>query len=106
MVRIPGFHPGGPGSIPGVGSYIFFSTLFFFLLFTGSLSVLLLPCKEGADPEKGKTELQTLIQQQGLVGLGGISIVSVVKEKPITRKQYEEAASFWPTHFHEDKRFV
>ena len=21
MVRIPGFHPGGPGSIPGVGSY-------------------------------------------------------------------------------------
>ena len=25
MVRIPGFHPGGPGSIPGVGSeYTFF----------------------------------------------------------------------------------
>ena len=24
VVRIPGFHPGGPGSIPGVGSYIFF----------------------------------------------------------------------------------
>ena len=21
MVRIPGFHPGGPGSIPGVGTY-------------------------------------------------------------------------------------
>ena len=28
VVRIPGFHPGGPGSIPGVGSYFFF---FFFL---------------------------------------------------------------------------
>ena len=27
VVRIPGFHPGGPGSIPGVGSYLFF---FFF----------------------------------------------------------------------------
>ena len=29
VVRIPGFHPGGPGSIPGVGSYLF---LFFFLV--------------------------------------------------------------------------
>ena len=25
VVRIPGFHPGGPGSIPGMGSYLFFS---------------------------------------------------------------------------------
>ena len=23
MARIPGFHPGGPGSIPGVGEYFF-----------------------------------------------------------------------------------
>ena len=23
MARIPGFHPGGPGSIPGVGENIF-----------------------------------------------------------------------------------
>ena len=25
MVRIPGFHPGDPGSIPGRGNYFFFS---------------------------------------------------------------------------------
>ena len=25
VVRIPGFHPGGPGSIPGMGSFIFTS---------------------------------------------------------------------------------
>ena len=24
VVRIPGFHPGGPGSIPGIGKRIFF----------------------------------------------------------------------------------
>ena len=24
VVRIPGFHPGGPGSIPGVGMRLFF----------------------------------------------------------------------------------
>ena len=24
MARIPGFHPGGPGSIPGVGEHFFF----------------------------------------------------------------------------------
>ena len=23
VVRIPGFHPGGPGSIPGMGSFCF-----------------------------------------------------------------------------------
>ena len=33
VVRIPGFHPGGPGSIPGMGTFFF---LFFFLfLLTG-----------------------------------------------------------------------
>ena len=25
VVRIPGFHPGGPGSIPGVGTLLFFN---------------------------------------------------------------------------------
>ena len=42
MARIPGFHPGGPGSIPGVGDIFFhvhigilkkkFFTVFFFRL--------------------------------------------------------------------------
>ena len=31
MARIPGFHPGGPGSIPGVGGEpFFFRTISFF----------------------------------------------------------------------------
>ena len=29
-VRIPGFHPGGPGSTPGMGTQYFFSFLFHF----------------------------------------------------------------------------
>ena len=28
VVRIPGFHPGGPGSIPGIGKYITFFLIF------------------------------------------------------------------------------
>ena len=27
-VRIPGFHPGGPGSTPGMGTYDFFVIFF------------------------------------------------------------------------------
>ena len=37
-VRISGFHPGGPGSIPGVGTYIFFYSGLILLSFL--LSVL------------------------------------------------------------------
>ena len=29
VVRIPGFHPGGPGSIPGVGIFVFTSKNWF-----------------------------------------------------------------------------
>jgi hypothetical protein len=65
----------------------------------------LLPCKKGEDPEQGKVDIQTsLIQGHELAGIGEIFITSVAKEKPITRKQYEEANSYWPTQFHEDKR--
>ena len=72
---------------------------------TAQLAVLLLPCKNDADPEEQKAKiLASLIQDHGLTGLGEISLVSVAKQKPITRKQYEEAATYWPTHFHEDKR--
>ena len=38
MVRIPGFHPGGPGSIPGVGS-----NFFFFFLITQFYSIIYFP---------------------------------------------------------------
>ena len=35
-VRIPGFHPGGPGSTPGMGTlYLFFLNMYFFY-FTNS----------------------------------------------------------------------
>ena len=112
VVRIPGFHPGGPGSIPGVGSYSFFFfhiVASFMLLFScyaiGQLVVLLLPCKKHTDREQGKIDIQTsLIQAHELVGTGEIFITPVAKKKPITRKQYEEANSYWPAHFHEDKR--
>ena len=70
------------------------------------LAVLLLPCKTDVDPEQGKADIQTsLIQAHELVGIGEIFVTSVAKQKPITRKQYEEANSYWPTQFHEDKRY-
>ena len=31
VVRIPGFHPGGPGSIPGLGNLTFFGDMNLFL---------------------------------------------------------------------------
>ena len=30
MVRIPGFHPGGPGSIPGCGIFVIIFNLMYF----------------------------------------------------------------------------
>ena len=27
-VRIPGFHPGGPGSIPGLGAFFYYFTTY------------------------------------------------------------------------------
>ena len=73
------------------------------LFFIGKLSILLLPCNS----EQDKADLQTsLIQRHALVGIGDVSIVTVANDKPITRKQHEEASSFWPTNFHEDKRCI
>ena len=34
VVRIPGFHPGGPGSIPGVGSNFFFFPIIIIIIFS------------------------------------------------------------------------
>ena len=41
VVRISGFHPDGPGSIPGVGTYHFFSSSspFFFSPYQSHMSV-------------------------------------------------------------------
>ena len=66
----------------------------------------MVPCKENIDPAEEKAKIQTsIIQSHGLVGVGDISLTSVAKRKPITRKQYEEASTYWPTHFHENKRY-
>ena len=37
VARIPGFHPGGPGSIPGMGNAFLSYTFYFILLFHESL---------------------------------------------------------------------
>ena len=42
VVRIPGFHPGGPGSIPGVGSNFFSPSLFIFFFYYNSTIYFLL----------------------------------------------------------------
>ena len=43
VVRIPGFHPGGPGSIPGTGTIFFFIDdlflVFFFFLIANQIAV-------------------------------------------------------------------
>ncbi len=39
-----------------------------------------------------------------MTGLGSLSTVQVCRDKPITRAQFEAAAKYWPTNFHEDKR--
>ena len=49
VVRIPGFHPGGPGAIPGVGICVFF---FPFLLFLFFLHFFLRPERHGNIKEK------------------------------------------------------
>ena len=40
VVRIPGFHPGGPGSNPGVGSLSFFFFFFQQLVLLASLKAV------------------------------------------------------------------
>jgi hypothetical protein len=40
VVRIPAFHAGGPGSIPGVGKFFFFlNSLFCFSCITGKMRI-------------------------------------------------------------------
>lgn len=47
-------------------------------------------------------ELQLRID---FTGLGPLSIKQVCRNKPITRAQFESATKYWPTNFHENKRF-
>ena len=45
MVRIPGFHPGGPGSNPGVGSQLFFFPFLQQLVLIASLEAFFMNLK-------------------------------------------------------------
>jgi tRNA-specific adenosine deaminase 3 len=36
-------------------------------------------------------------------GMNELKVVTVPKNPPLTRSQYEECKNFWPTNFHEDK---
>ena len=92
VVRISGFHPDGPGSIPGVGSYFFFflSPFFCFFSFSPGDDLYILVTTNKLELSRDLTEFLP---------------VKVPRHKPTTRAQYEAAKALWPTKFHEDKRF-
>ena len=48
----------------------------------------------------------SLQQNQKIIGIGKLHMVKVPRWKPITRKQFNAAIKYWPTHFHEDKRYT
>ena len=100
VARIRGFHPRGPGSIPGMGVFccIFFQlqTLPPYLL--GQLQILL-------TPSGNETNVDDLLQRYKDI-LTNFKSVLVPKLKPITRKQYEDSCKHWPVNFHENKMSV
>ncbi|KAJ7313058.1 hypothetical protein JRQ81_004324 [Phrynocephalus forsythii] len=65
-------------------------------------------CLASPEPqqEKGLPSLAELFPsgQVNLCGLGQPFLTRVPVSPPLTRPQYEEAASHWPVSFHEDKR--
>ena len=68
---------------------------------------ILIALVRGEDPQEELHKLEQSLQKDPkIIGLGKLSIVKVPRSKPITRTQYEDAAKFWPTHFHEDKRYI
>ena len=86
-VRIPGFHPGGPGSTPGMGTFFI----------TADLHIVLTQ-----EDNYRLSELQeTLVDTAGLCDF---FVAEVPKWKPLTKVQFMEAQKYWPCHFYEDKR--
>ena len=71
----------------------------------GKLQVLVAPSVT-SKPHEELQELEHSLRQQNMVGLGGLSIIQVPRLKPVTRKQFKECVKYWPTHFHEDKRYL
>ena len=110
MVRIPGFHPGGPGSIPGMGKLIFFFPplsqqlcLSLFHLVSDSVIQIILH-EKGQDLDIGNTLLEQLEQHNiKAESLGQPFVVHVAKHPPLTRNQFTQASVCWPVNFHEDK---
>ena len=131
-VRIPGFHPGGPGSTPGMGTrYLFhFAWLFlnmYFFYFTNSfkfffqkfyyenyvflstffqisesLLQIILCVRNEVAADNSFTQL---IQQNKTAAnfLGEPFVANVAKHPPLTREQFNQASLLWPVNFHEDK---
>ena len=109
MVRIPGFHPGGPGSIPGMGTSKIFplvSTtwlIHFFLLVSDSVIQIILHEKE-QDLDLHNTLVEQLEHHNIKAdSLGQPFVVHVAKHPPLTRNQFTQASVCWPVNFHEDK---
>ena len=116
-VRIPGFHPGGPGSTPGMGTQIIFNFLnsafvllmkqFVFFLpssFSDTIIQIIL-CPKKKQCVDFISSLKDLLQQNRINSelLGEPFVTNVAKHSPLTRKQFNEASSCWPVNFHEDK---
>ena len=89
-VRIPGFHPGGPGSTPGMG------TSNFLLLFFTELHVLIKPVSSSSVDNESATAIEDIEQ---------LYTTQVPMKKPLTRQQFVEAQKFWNCHFFEDKKY-
>ena len=90
-VRIPGFHPGGPGSTPGMGTFFVFCKI--------ELHIVL-------DVGDSNTLVELQKNLADMAGLGDFFITQAPSKKPLTRKQFLEAQKYWPCQFHEDKRCV
>ena len=107
MVRIPGFHPGGPGSIPGMGT-LFFRTLFNFIFVPlgNSALILIKPVCAYSTADDIKRKLLGYQPVGDAVLACEVTVVKVPSAKPLTRAQYRQALNHWPVNFHEDKQYV
>ena len=105
VVRIPGFHPGGPGSIPGVGTFFYFRIVGTFLIL-GDASILIKPVCAYSTADDVRRKLLSNLPVGDAVEACEVTIVKVPSTKPLTRAQYKQAINYWPVTFHEDKRCV
>ena len=106
MVRIPGFHPGGPGSIPGMGTFFYFFMCSFAFLDSAAILIKPIDANITSTADDVKRELASHEPVGDTVQTCEVTVVKVPLTKPFTRVQYKQAVSYWPVTFHEDKRYV